>query len=199
MSRGALVRLLLVIGLLGGCVALALTQEPRLGLDLRGGTQITLQASDSPSGVKADAEATDRAIEVLRGRVDALGISEPRSPAPARTASSSAPRRAGPAPGRRDHRPDGAAGPCTPSSRAASPRPTPAVRGGRNQVLPSDQGDFIEVGPARLEGDDITGAEAVQRDNTAAWTVAVDFSGDGSRAFGSSPRPPPARRATPTR
>ena len=73
MPRGALVRLLLVVGLLAGCAALALTQEPRLGLDLRGGTQITLQASDSPSGVVADAEATDRAIEVLRGRVDALG------------------------------------------------------------------------------------------------------------------------------
>ncbi len=76
MSRGVWFRLLLVLGLLGGCAALALTQEPRLGLDLRGGTQITLQAS-STDRVEANAESTDRAIEVLRGRVDALGISEP--------------------------------------------------------------------------------------------------------------------------
>ena len=76
MPRGALVRLLLVIGLLAGCAALALTQEPRLGLDLRGGTSITLQTEDSAT-TEADAEATDRALEVLRRRVDALGVSEP--------------------------------------------------------------------------------------------------------------------------
>ncbi len=50
--------------------------KPSLGLDLRGGTQITLEAQ-STDRVKADAEATDRAVEVLRGRVDALGVSEP--------------------------------------------------------------------------------------------------------------------------
>jgi SecD/SecF fusion protein len=76
MSRGALIRLLIVLGLLAGSAALAMNREPRLGLDLRGGTQITLQASDSDR-VEANAESTDRAIEVLRGRVDALGIAEP--------------------------------------------------------------------------------------------------------------------------
>ena len=60
MSRGALVRLLLVLGLLGGCAAIALSASPRLGLDLRGGTQITLQTQDTER-VKADGEATDRA------------------------------------------------------------------------------------------------------------------------------------------
>ena len=76
MSRGALVRLLLVLGLLAGCVALGLNKEPRLGLDLRGGTQIMLQAKDT-GDVEANAESIDRAIEVLRGRVDALGVAEP--------------------------------------------------------------------------------------------------------------------------
>lgn len=52
------------------------TMSPNLGLDLRGGTQITLEAK-STDRVKADAEATDRAMEVLRGRVDALGVAEP--------------------------------------------------------------------------------------------------------------------------
>ena len=42
-GRGVLLRLLLVLGLLGGCAAIALSASPRLGLDLRGGTQITLQ------------------------------------------------------------------------------------------------------------------------------------------------------------
>ncbi|WP_426242169.1 protein translocase subunit SecD [Nocardioides sp. LHG3406-4] len=183
MSRGALVRLLLVIGLLGGCAVLALTQEPRLGLDLRGGTQITLQASDSPSGVVADAEATDRAIEVLRGRVDALGISEPTLT------------RAGEnriiveLPDVQDPRQA-----VETIGRTAQLTVHPVVKGGLpaqtkpskqgNQVLSGEGGELIEVGPTALEGDDITGAEAVRRDNSADWTVAVDFSGDGSRAFG---------------
>jgi SecD/SecF fusion protein len=53
-----------------------LTNQPRLGLDLRGGTQITLETQDSPT-TEADAEATDRTLAVLRGRVDALGVAEP--------------------------------------------------------------------------------------------------------------------------
>jgi SecD/SecF fusion protein len=76
MSRAALVRLILALMILGGSVAIAVTNEPRLGLDLRGGTQIVLETQDSPT-VEADAEATDRTLEVLRGRVDALGVAEP--------------------------------------------------------------------------------------------------------------------------
>ena len=56
--------------------ARAISTPARLGLDLRGGTQIVLETRDSPT-VKADAEATDRALEVLRRRVDALGVAEP--------------------------------------------------------------------------------------------------------------------------
>jgi SecD/SecF fusion protein len=52
------------------------TKSPRLGLDLRGGTQIVLETSDSPT-TKADNESTDRALEVLRRRVDSLGVAEP--------------------------------------------------------------------------------------------------------------------------
>ena len=76
MSRAALFRLILALLILGGSVAVALTSEPKLGLDLRGGTQIVLETRDSPT-VEADAEATDRALAGLRGRVDALGVAEP--------------------------------------------------------------------------------------------------------------------------
>ncbi|HWH28470.1 MAG TPA: protein translocase subunit SecD, partial [Mycobacteriales bacterium] len=64
---------LLVVGLTG---FFAVTKDPKLGLDLRGGTQIVLETRDSPT-TQADAEATDRALEVLRRRVDALGVAEP--------------------------------------------------------------------------------------------------------------------------
>ncbi|NED95582.1 protein translocase subunit SecD [Phytoactinopolyspora alkaliphila] len=53
-----------------------MTASPNLGLDLEGGAQITLEAQDGPT-VEANSENTDRAVEVLRRRVDALGVSEP--------------------------------------------------------------------------------------------------------------------------
>jgi len=53
-----------------------LTAKPQLGLDLRGGTQIVLEAKDSPT-VKATKETTDKATQVLHRRIDALGVSEP--------------------------------------------------------------------------------------------------------------------------
>jgi SecD/SecF fusion protein len=76
LMTGRTARTLLALGTVAGAVALLAGSEPRLGLDLRGGTQIVLETQDSPT-VKADADATDRALEVLRHRVDALGVSEP--------------------------------------------------------------------------------------------------------------------------
>ena len=66
----------LALCLLAVSAYIALTTQPRLGLDLRGGTQIVLETRDSPT-VEAGRESTDRAVEVLRRRVDALGVSEP--------------------------------------------------------------------------------------------------------------------------
>ncbi|MGH3359912.1 MAG: protein translocase subunit SecD [Nocardioidaceae bacterium] len=57
-------------------VYVAATNTAKLGLDLSGGTQLVYETR-STERVEADAEATDRALEVLRGRVDALGVSEP--------------------------------------------------------------------------------------------------------------------------
>ena len=76
MTRPPVLRALLALVILGLSAFYTFTQEPRLGLDLRGGTSITLETEDSPT-TQADAEATDRAVEVLRRRVDALGVSEP--------------------------------------------------------------------------------------------------------------------------
>lgn len=60
----------LAIGTLGG--ALASGWGPKLGLDLEGGFAVTLQP------VEETAEGTlDQAIEIIRTRVDALGVAEP--------------------------------------------------------------------------------------------------------------------------
>jgi SecD/SecF fusion protein len=75
-SRQPLYRALVAFGILAVSLYFALTTSARLGLDLRGGTQIVLETQNSPT-VQANAESTNRALEVLRRRVDALGVSEP--------------------------------------------------------------------------------------------------------------------------
>jgi SecD/SecF fusion protein len=75
-NRSSLVRALFAFLVLVASTYVVLTAKPELGLDLRGGTQIVLETNDSPT-VKANQESTDKALEVLRRRVDALGVSEP--------------------------------------------------------------------------------------------------------------------------
>ncbi|NBE56694.1 protein translocase subunit SecD [Streptomyces boluensis] len=76
MSRAPLWRAAVALCVIAAALFFALTQSARLGLDLRGGTQIVLETKDSPT-TAADTESTQRALEVLRQRVDALGVSEP--------------------------------------------------------------------------------------------------------------------------
>ncbi|WP_109509557.1 protein translocase subunit SecD [Nocardioides speluncae] len=183
MSRGVLVRLLLVIGLLGGCAALALNKEPRLGLDLRGGTQITLQAKDSPSGVEANADNVDKAVGVLRGRVDALGIAEPtlvrsgENRILVELPDVQDPRQAVEVLGRTAQL---TIHPVVASAASADAEPSKPD----NQVLTSDNGDFIEIGPTRIEGSRIKGADARNDPSRGVdWTVNIDFDGTGGSAW----------------
>jgi len=74
--KAFLLRALAAAVVIAGAVFFALSSPVRLGLDLRGGTQIVLETRDTGE-VVADAESTDRVVEVLRKRVDALGVSEP--------------------------------------------------------------------------------------------------------------------------
>jgi SecD/SecF fusion protein len=76
MTRATAVRAVLAFAVLAVATFLVTSRSARLGLDLRGGTQIVLETRDSPMS-KADRAATDRTLEVLRQRVDALGVAEP--------------------------------------------------------------------------------------------------------------------------
>jgi SecD/SecF fusion protein len=72
---------LLILGLVGlaliGVAFVAVLKSPTLGLDLRGGLEVTLQAKpDTPGGKVTDAQMT-QAVGIMRNRVDALGVSEP--------------------------------------------------------------------------------------------------------------------------
>ena len=135
-----LIRALIALAVVAG-VAVRRPHHPRPArLDLRGGTQIVLETQDSPT-VKADRESTDRALEVLRRRVDALGVAEPtphplRRPAHHRRTA----RPAGPARGGRGHRPHGAAH-LPPRARRPTPTPTPAPVGVRRRRHPVAEPD----------------------------------------------------------
>ncbi|SCK06791.1 protein translocase subunit SecD [Streptomyces sp. WMMB 322] len=76
MTRANKVRAVIALAVMALAAIISVTQQPRLGIDLRGGTQIVLETRDSESA-KATPSATDDTMEVLRRRVDALGVAEP--------------------------------------------------------------------------------------------------------------------------
>ena len=59
MSKAFRWRALLVLAVLAGAIALVLARPVRLGLDLQGGTQITLEAQDTPRQ-KVDGDTASR-------------------------------------------------------------------------------------------------------------------------------------------
>jgi len=76
MKRKSIWRAVLALLVLAGSAALVGTQPIRLGLDLRGGTQIVLEAQDTEEE-SVTSDTVGRTLEVLRRRVDQLGVSEP--------------------------------------------------------------------------------------------------------------------------
>ncbi|MEI7625081.1 MAG: protein translocase subunit SecD [Actinomycetota bacterium] len=69
--------LLLVVGLLAASLAVIAAKPTRLGLDLKGGIELVYQAKPTPQQPTVTPEAVDRSLEIMRERVDALGVSEP--------------------------------------------------------------------------------------------------------------------------
>ncbi|HEX2084224.1 MAG TPA: protein translocase subunit SecD, partial [Solirubrobacteraceae bacterium] len=69
--------LLVVAGLIAASLWVISTKETKLGLDLRGGVELIYEAKPTPQQPTIDADALDRAIDVMRERVDRLGVSEP--------------------------------------------------------------------------------------------------------------------------
>ncbi|WP_405935153.1 protein translocase subunit SecD [Streptomyces longwoodensis] len=150
----------------------------RLGLDLRGGTQIVLETR-STATTDADREATDRTLEVLRGRIDALGVAEPS------LVRSGERRIIVELPGVQD--PERAADVLgrtaqltfhpvlgTTQDTAAG---TPVAR---ERVLPDESGTALRLGPAALTGANVEEAAArFDQQGGAGWHVTVDFAGAG--------------------
>jgi SecD/SecF fusion protein len=73
--RNALI-LLIVLGLIAASVAVIATKKTRLGLDLKGGVELVYQGKPTAQS-KVDTESLNRAIDIMRTRVDQLGVAQP--------------------------------------------------------------------------------------------------------------------------
>ncbi|GAA2775902.1 protein translocase subunit SecD [Streptomyces showdoensis] len=177
MSRAPLWRGIVALAAVALSLFIALTQSARLGLDLRGGTQLVLETRDSPT-VKADAASTDRALEVLRQRVDALGVSEPGI---ARSGEKRIivelpevqdPRKAADVIGRT------AQLTVHPVTGATAERGSakPSADGSRTLPDPDRPGTYLKLGPTALTGEGVKDAEAVlDQQFLNGWMVSLDF------------------------
>src|SRR5215216_4124380 len=167
---------------------MVVTNPARLGLDLRGGTQIVLEAKDSPDR-RVDGDTLARTLEVLRRRVDQLGVAEP-------TLQRSGDRRViVELPGVYDPREAvevigrtaqlafhpvlGLAEPA-----AGEPATTAPPAGDGELVLADEGGGRLRLGPPALTGDAVGDARAeLDPQFQARWQVAIELKGDGGRRW----------------
>jgi SecD/SecF fusion protein len=75
--RRNLIILALVGALLAGALAVIVTKPTRQGLDLKGGTELVYEAKPTRFS-KVTGDAINRTIDIMRQRVDNLGVSEPQ-------------------------------------------------------------------------------------------------------------------------
>ncbi|WP_431915314.1 protein translocase subunit SecD [Nonomuraea jabiensis] len=167
MLRAPFWRAVTALAVIAISLILALVSAPRLGLDLRGGTQLVFETRDSPT-VKADSAATDRALDVLRQRADALGVVDP-------TLVRSGERRI-----------------IVELPGVLDPRQAAEVIGRTAQLafhpVLGDEGDVrdenggqLRLGPAAITGDGI--ADAVEQSDPQrgpGWWVSIDFRDAGA-------------------
>src|SRR5918995_1432432 len=188
MSRHLGWRLVAVLLLVGAAGWMVVTRPARLGLDLRGGTQIVLEATGSPDR-RVDGDTLARTLEVLRRRVDQLGVTEP-------TLQRSGERRViVELPGVYDpeeavevigktaqltlHPVLGLAEPAT-----EEPATTQSPADGDELVLADEDGSRLRLGPAALTGEVVGDARAeLDAQFQTRWQVAIEFRGDGGRRW----------------
>ncbi|MFF2040586.1 protein translocase subunit SecD [Kitasatospora sp. NPDC058170] len=178
--RATFWRALLALAVVGFSLFVALTTPARLGLDLRGGTRIVLETEDAP-GARADAAATDRALEVLRRRVDGLGVAEPslvrsgERRIVVELPGVQDPRKAAEVIGRTAQLTFHAVTALAPAS-ADGPVGSAAADGSRVLPDPDASGRHLRLGPPALTGDGVKGAEAVLDSQTGrGWSIDLSF------------------------
>ncbi|WP_328897372.1 protein translocase subunit SecD [Streptomyces sp. NBC_00236] len=174
MTRATTVRAVLAAAVLLVSVLITLTMSPRLGLDLQGGTRMVLQAKDSDTA-KADRESTDRTLEVLRKRIDSLGVTEPT------LTRSGEDRIIVELPDVQDPRKAAdVIGKTAQLTFHAVQGPGDPAGGGT--ALPDEEGRTLALGPAAISGAGVKEASAAfDAQQGAGWSVSLDFHKDAGR------------------
>ena len=169
---------------IGAAIYVVSTMPIQLGLDLRGGTHILLEAQDTPE-VTVDADVTNRTLEVLRRRVDEFGVSEP-------TLQVAGDRRIIiELPGVDD--PDEALETIGRTAQLTFHPVLNALGAGQSPpdglpegatILPGDPGEELVLGPAAVIGDQVEVAAATfDSQGTAQWIVSIQFHSEGNQAW----------------
>ncbi len=78
MERKLIYKILMILAVLGICVyfAFPLNKRINLGLDLQGGMHLVMRVDTSHLSNEAKVDAVDRALEVVRNRIDEFGVRE---------------------------------------------------------------------------------------------------------------------------
>ncbi|MET8857371.1 protein translocase subunit SecD [Streptomyces sp. NPDC004579] len=194
MNRSPHIRGLIALVTVALSLYVALTVPVTLGLDLRGGTQIVLETrptihadadadADPDADTESESDVTDRTVEVLRGRIDALGVTEPT------VTRSGSDRIVVELPGLQDPRKAAdvlgrtaqltfhqVLGTAVRTDDVSDPLPKRA----REQVMPDESGGLLRLRDASLTGNDVDKAAArFDPQGGAGWHVTVDFTGAG--------------------
>jgi len=79
MEKRIVYKIILIAAVLGLCAYFAFPLDKRinLGLDLKGGMHIVLKVDTSKLSADAKEDVTERALEVVRNRIDQFGVREP--------------------------------------------------------------------------------------------------------------------------
>ncbi len=79
MQRRVLYKAIFILAITGICAffTFPLNKRINLGLDLKGGMHLLLKVDTSHLPEKDKVDAADRALEVIRNRIDAFGVREP--------------------------------------------------------------------------------------------------------------------------
>ena len=182
MKRSSIVRALFAFFILVASGYVVMTSKPQLGLDLRGGTQIVLETSDSPT-VKAGKETTDKALEVLRRRIDALGVSEPS------VTRQGDKRIIVELPGVQDPREAakviGKTAQLTFHQVLDQVAAKPAKPAAGDLYLPDESGGgFLKLSKPAMTGEKVGGADGLfDTQQASGWFVQMDFKDDGGKVW----------------
>ncbi|GAA0384784.1 protein translocase subunit SecDF [Acrocarpospora corrugata] len=167
MTRTSVWRALAALAVIATSLTIAVGVSPRLGLDLRGGTQLVFEARDSPTAA-ADSDAADRALDVLRRRADMLGVVDPA------LVRSGERRIIVELPGVLDPR---QAAEVIGRTAQLTIHPVLALAEENDQAAPRDEsGQRLRLGPAAISGDGVSGAgERTDPQRGPGWSVGVEF------------------------